>query len=86
MDALKINNEQVTLDKDRCIGCGLCVSKCPSGSLLLRRRPHGEQPLVPKNTKAAFLDHLRARGKLKRGELVKMQIRSKIDRILSFGE
>jgi ferredoxin len=45
----------VTLDANRCIGCGLCVSTCPTEALTLRRKP--EHPgLEPPQT---FDDTLR---------------------------
>jgi NAD-dependent dihydropyrimidine dehydrogenase PreA subunit len=38
MEALTLEDEQVVLNSDRCIGCGLCVSTCPTGSLILKRK------------------------------------------------
>jgi len=40
---------QAALDTDRCIGCGLCVTTCPTGSLSLVRKPEARQPYVPKD-------------------------------------
>ena len=68
---------------DDCIGCGLCVSTCPTASLSLKRKPESEQVKVPKDGIAAAIEHGRARGKLRLGELIKMQAKSKIDRFLA---
>ena len=32
MQALAVEGDRVALNTDRCIGCGLCVSTCPSGT------------------------------------------------------
>jgi len=39
MQALSEDGNHVTLNSDRCIGCGLCVTTCPSGALRLVRKP-----------------------------------------------
>jgi Fe-S-cluster-containing hydrogenase component 2 len=38
MEALTLEDERVVLNSDRCIGCGLCVSTCPTSSLILKRK------------------------------------------------
>ena len=82
MEALRVENEKVIYDVDRCIGCGLCVSTCPTGSLTLIRKPEPEQPVVPKNVFENYLRLGRARGKLGPIGLAKMKVKSKIDRHL----
>ncbi len=37
----------VLVSPDRCLGCGLCVHKCPTRSLILELRPEIHTP--PKN-------------------------------------
>ncbi len=47
MGALAKDDTHVVLDADRCIGCGLCVSTCPSGALTLTRKPESDRTLPP---------------------------------------
>jgi len=83
MDALSLRNEKVVLDVKRCIGCGLCVSTCPTKSLTLRRKPESEQVKIPKNVIETYINLGRERGKLTTADLIKMQLKSKIDRLLA---
>ena len=47
--------EGITMhDADRCIGCGLCVSTCPSGALTLARKPESERTRVPATLDATW--------------------------------
>lgn len=83
MEALRLEGETVRLDADRCIGCGLCVSTCPSQSLTLQRKPVSEQPAVPRSVVEMSLQLGRKRGKLGPVSLAKMQLKSKLDRLLA---
>ena len=47
MEALSLVNDVATVDYDRCIGCGVCVSKCPSSAIELKKKQHEYVP--PKN-------------------------------------
>jgi Na+-translocating ferredoxin:NAD+ oxidoreductase subunit B len=83
MEALSVQDGTAVVDADRCIGCGLCVTACPTEALSLRRKPEPEQPYVPKTIVETYLKLGRARGRFGARELVGMQVRSKIDRLLS---
>ncbi|HNZ82611.1 MAG TPA: 4Fe-4S binding protein [Sedimentibacter sp.] len=83
MDALQSNNGKITLDKERCIGCGLCVTTCPTDSLILVRKPEDWQHAVPKNFTLMNIKLGQHRGKLSMGRLMKMLVKSKLDRINS---
>jgi len=82
MDALRLEGEKAILDAARCIGCGLCVSTCPTKSLKLVRKP-GPQPEIPSDLVEADMRMARMRGKLKTSDMIRMQMKSKIDRLLS---
>jgi Fe-S-cluster-containing hydrogenase component 2 len=54
MNALILEGEKVVFNSPRCIGCGLCVSTCPTGSLTLVRKPASEQIKMPINMDATW--------------------------------
>lgn len=54
MDALTLNGNKVALNPARCIGCGLCVSACATGSIKLERVAE-EQVVVPPETYAKLM-------------------------------
>jgi NAD-dependent dihydropyrimidine dehydrogenase PreA subunit len=83
MDALRMENDVAVLDEDRCIGCGLCVSTCPTDSLKLVRKPEPEQPDVPQRMTETYIRLGRERGKLTTLNMVQMQVKSKLDRLLA---
>lgn len=81
MDALEMEGRKVRLDPSRCIGCGLCVTTCPTGCISLVRKPEAEQPFIPKNIAGTTIRLGKARGKLSNMKLVRMVVRSRIDRL-----
>ncbi len=83
MGALHLEDKKSVLDPDRCIGCGLCVSTCPTNSLSLMRKPQAEQADIPKDHVKSLLKVAQARGKLGIGELVSLKMKSKLDRLLT---
>jgi len=46
VDAINMEDDLPRIDQEWCIGCGVCVSKCPTGAAKLRMRPDktGELP------------------------------------------
>ena len=81
MEALRLDENKAVLNLDRCIGCGLCVSTCPTDSLSLVRKP--EQRYVPRDIIDTSINMVKARGKMRMAKLVGMQVRSKLDRLLT---
>jgi len=47
MEALALVDNASTVNLDRCIGCGVCVSKCPFGAMKLIKKP--DRFIPPKN-------------------------------------
>ncbi len=43
--ALGLGNGSNIVDEELCMGCGVCVSKCPQEALSLRREPSKGVPL-----------------------------------------
>jgi Fe-S-cluster-containing hydrogenase component 2 len=80
MEAVYLNDGKAPLNLDRCIGCGLCVSTCPTNSLSLVRK--AEQSYVPKDIIETSIKG-KIRGKMGMAKLVGMQVRSKLDRLLA---
>lgn len=84
MDAITYDeDEKVVLNQDRCIGCGLCVSTCPTKSLIMVRKPEESQAPVPKNNLESMMNIARARGKLSPAKLAMLSLKSKVDRLLA---
>ena len=81
MDAITTGLNSAELNLDRCIGCGLCVSTCPSGALSLVRKP--EQPSIPKDTVSNYLQLGQARNMMSTPRLAGTLLKSKIDRLIA---
>jgi Fe-S-cluster-containing hydrogenase component 2 len=83
MEALHLEDEVAVLDADKCIGCGLCVTTCPSESLTLVRKPESEQADVPRNVTEAVMRLGKERGKMSAFTQAHMRLKSKMDRLLA---
>ena len=63
MKAMTINqDEKAVFNKARCFGCGLCVTTCPSGALILERKPD-DRLTIPQDDK--FFDNQERMGREK---------------------
>jgi ferredoxin len=63
MEAIKIGpDEAAEVDRDRCIGCGLCVTTCPTEALSLRPKPESERRLPPATAKDYLMELASVRG------------------------
>jgi electron transport complex protein RnfB len=85
MEAIGVDNGYAAVNKDRCIGCGLCVSTCPEGAVALVRKPEEEQQRIPRDLTDQYIRALRTRGIVNTRDLVGWQVRSKIERLLARG-
>ena len=82
-EALRLEADKTVVNADSCIGCGLCVSTCPSDSLVLKRKPKAEQPDVPSDFEHTLIKLGKKRGKLSTVGMVKMLVKSKLDRFFA---
>lgn len=80
MDAIQYDDGFAEIDLDRCIGCGLCVTTCPTEALTMVRKAQEEQDKVPESSKDLYIKLGRLRGKLSWFKLVGLISKSKIDR------
>lgn len=62
VNAIQESGDIVAVEIERCIGCGLCVSVCPTEALTMKLR--NELPAIPKNGRDLVVTTLREKGKL----------------------
>ena len=64
-----IKQEAITVDdvahvnRDRCIGCGLCVTTCSTGAMSLQPKPADQHREPPPSAKDAIMQLAKERGK-----------------------
>jgi Pyruvate/2-oxoacid:ferredoxin oxidoreductase delta subunit len=83
MEALILDKNGIELILDRCIGCGLCVTTCPTGSLTLVRKTESVQKEVPETFVKAYISLAKARGKLNLFKLLGYWLRWKYSKVRS---
>jgi Fe-S-cluster-containing hydrogenase component 2 len=60
MDAISTGDDGISVvDDGRCIGCGLCITTCPSGALRLEEKAAAGVP--PDDTRALYLKIMQER-------------------------
>jgi Fe-S-cluster-containing hydrogenase component 2 len=59
MDAVDVDEGQARVALERCIGCGLCITTCPTGAMQLAPAPHRKIP--PKDTGRLYARMFRER-------------------------
>jgi Na+-translocating ferredoxin:NAD+ oxidoreductase subunit B len=47
MGAIRMEGDELKLDANRCIGCGLCMYTCPADSLKLIKRDNPWAAMLP---------------------------------------
>ena len=64
MDAIEIVDEKAVVNPENCVGCGLCVTSCPTASIRLVRR--AEAPDIPSTVQEMGLKIAGEKGKLQK--------------------
>jgi len=62
MKAIEIKDNAAVVNPAECIGCGLCVSGCPTGAIELSERK--QVPFVPATTEEMATKVLQEKGRL----------------------
>ncbi len=52
------------VDTEKCVGCGLCVTTCPTEAILLIKKPEDQQYVPPKSGMETYIRIAKERGKI----------------------
>jgi ferredoxin len=63
MAAITVEDAAV-VDRDRCIGCGVCIADCPTEAIALHLKDDAEQYVPPRNVMETYVKMAQERGKL----------------------
>jgi Fe-S-cluster-containing hydrogenase component 2 len=63
MEAIDIVEDKAVINLNRCIGCGLCVSTCPSDAMQLVKKPVDQQYVPPETGMETYIRIAQERGK-----------------------
>ena len=61
---LHAKNYSLTIDKNKCIGCGVCVVSCDSEAIGMRVKDESDRWVPPANTFKTYLKIASERGKI----------------------
>ncbi len=65
MDAILLDDDELAqVNLDRCIGCGLCVTTCPTEAICLEKKPEKEYTIPLKTTMEQMMNMAKYRGVL----------------------
>ncbi len=64
MEAIDIVEDKAVINLNRCIGCGLCVSTCPSDAMRLVKKSEAQQYVPPETGMETYIRIAQERGKM----------------------
>jgi Fe-S-cluster-containing hydrogenase component 2 len=64
MDAIDVDDGIAAVDRNRCIGCGLCVTTCPTEAMQLIKKPDDQLYEPPKTGVETYIRIMQERGKM----------------------
>jgi Na+-translocating ferredoxin:NAD+ oxidoreductase subunit B len=65
--AIDEGKDQFVVNRERCIGCGVCVNACPNEAIRLVRKPEGEIDIPPRNIVEWTLEKAQKTGRTLEG-------------------
>ena len=57
-----MENESAVVIRERCIGCGLCVTRCEFNATTLVEKEDSEKYAIPANTIEKYMNMVQERG------------------------